>query len=356
MAKLAPRRMARKSDKTSLNGQERPVETSEGFQQADQEDRYSSNWDFLLAQGPVDSDLFFSFADVVYKAADPKKSKCVVLLTTNGGDANYAYRIGKLLQSRYQDLSICVPAHCKSAGTLIACAANSIIMLPFSELGPLDVQILKRDEIFERRSGLITTYAFRELKEKSFELFEYFMLNIKGRAPSISFKMASEIAGRVTADIMSNVYADINIESLGEDSRNLSVASQYSERLNRKFNNLLPTGIDDLVHRYVSHDFVIDADEAKALFRRVEKPTDTVMQILTANASEIWSSDSDSHVVKFLTSAHVNDNDQRGEDAVDELETKAATFFESAASSTADELDDGRDPFVRSSDGEWPKK
>jgi hypothetical protein len=352
VAKLAPRRSARRSGKTSLNGQQEPVGNSEAPQGADLPDRYAVGWDFLLARGPVDSKLFTAFVEAVYSDSAQLNKKGVVLLTTNGGDANFAYKIGKLLQSRYEDLSICVPAHCKSAGTLITCSANSIIMLPLSELGPLDVQILKRDEIFERRSGLITNYALEELKKHSFELFEHFMLNIKGRGASISFKMASEIAARVTADIMDDVYADINIESLGEDARNLSIASEYSERLNKKFNNLLPTGIEDLVHGYVSHDFVIDADEATTLFRRVEKPTATISRLLTTNAPEIWNSGRSGVVVKFLTNPHANEGDQDARDAGHELEVKAAPADGGAASATPAEVDKGGNGAVRTVNGD----
>jgi ClpP class serine protease len=40
-----------------------------------------------------------------------------------------------------------VSGYCKSAGTLIALGANELAFGEHGELGPLDVQIAKRDEV-----------------------------------------------------------------------------------------------------------------------------------------------------------------------------------------------------------------
>jgi hypothetical protein len=178
-------------------------------------------------------------------------------------------------------------------------------MAPFGELGPLDVQVLKKDELFERRSGLLTTYALKELKDTSFELFEHFMLNIKRRGGAISFKMASEIAGKITADIMDNVYEQVNVEAIGEDTRNLKVASEYCSRLDRRFQNIKMRGIESLVHGYVSHDFVIDFEDAQTLFKRVERPTASLQRMLSSNLDDMVVPRK-SAFVKMLTDQNTN--------------------------------------------------
>ena len=42
-----------------------------------------------------------------------------------------------------------IPRRCKSAGTLLLIGATSLIISDRGELGPLDVQLSKPDEIFE---------------------------------------------------------------------------------------------------------------------------------------------------------------------------------------------------------------
>ncbi len=305
MARLGSERPLRGKEVSTLSGRNSQKETNpaahDGQRPGLAQDRFAADWDYLLANGPIDDRLFSQILSEISAHSQNNNRNMVLFLVTYGGLANDAYRIGRALQDCYDDLVIFIPSFCKSAGTLIACAANAIVMTPFAELGPLDVQLLKRDELFERRSGLITNYALEVLKNKSYELFEHFMLNIKTRGGSISFKMASEIASKITSDIMKNVYEHINVESIGEDERNLRVASEYCLRLDQKFRNLQKGAIDALVHRYVSHDFVIDDHEAKQLFVRVERPTETLDQLLLENELELMRPLSDGYIVKMLT-------------------------------------------------------
>ena len=248
-------------------------------------DPYADGWDFIIASGPVDERLFGLIVEEV--TSKKEASKVALYLTTYGGLANAAYRIGRVLQAVYLDVTLVVPSLCKSAGTLVASSANTIVIFPFGELGPLDVQLLKRDELFERRSGLITNYALEELQKHTFELFEHFMLSIKSRGDAISFKMASEIAAKMASDIMNNVYSHINVDAIGEDARNLRVAIEYCQRLNKQFANLKKNSIRALVHGYPSHDFVIDREEALTLFERVGRPTETLMNVFKVHATDL---------------------------------------------------------------------
>lgn len=261
-------------------------------------DRFATGHDFLVASGAVDERLFGAIVREV--TSKKTEDKIVLFLTTYGGLANAAYRIGSFLPSIYDEVTLVATSLCKSAGTLVACAAKSLVVFPFGELGPLDVQLLKRDELFERRSGLITNYALKELQQHTFNLFEHFMLSIKARGDSISFKMASEIAAKIASDIMEDVYAHINVDAIGEDARNLAVASEYCTRLNKRYGNLKEGSITRLVHGYPSHDFVIDYQEALTLFQRVERSTDTLFKILAAYGTDLISPRSPS-VVQMVT-------------------------------------------------------
>ncbi len=193
------------------------------------------------------------------------------VLTTVGGDARAAYRIARLFQLVSKKFYLCVPSMCKSAGTLIALGAHEIVMNPFAELGPLDVQLVQRDEIDQSRSGLVVDTALEGLAKKTLETFETIMLHITfGSDKAISFEAASKVAANLTTGTMSEIYAQIKPDDLGNDLRNLRVAEAYGKRLAEYGRNTKSDAVSRLVHKYPSHDYIIDAEEAKTLFQKVD--------------------------------------------------------------------------------------
>lgn len=65
-------------------------------------------------------------------------SDLYIILHTMGGNADAAYHLGIRLQSYVpaeKKLYVIVPRYAKSAGTLLACAANEILLTPIAELG-----------------------------------------------------------------------------------------------------------------------------------------------------------------------------------------------------------------------------
>ena len=78
----------------------------------------------------------------------PRGSNIDFLLHTGGGDIDAAEKIVSMLRAAVGKdgrLRVIVPDFAKSAGTLIALAADKIVMSDSSELGPIDPQFLKRD-------------------------------------------------------------------------------------------------------------------------------------------------------------------------------------------------------------------
>jgi membrane-bound ClpP family serine protease len=116
------------------------------------------------------------FEELVYRflcKRKTKRKKLVLFLTTEGGMPHCAYRIGRWLQDAYPNgITVVVAGWCKSAGTLICIAAHHLLIADTGELGPLDVQIAKTDEVWgERGSGLVVEAAFEKLQQESFKLF-----------------------------------------------------------------------------------------------------------------------------------------------------------------------------------------
>ena len=66
--------------------------------------------------------------------------KLIVVLDSRGGSISASWRIAILVKSRQSPTMVTIPEKAKSSATLIALAANQIIMLENAELGPLDPQ------------------------------------------------------------------------------------------------------------------------------------------------------------------------------------------------------------------------
>ena len=96
------------------------------------------------------------------------RKHCVLILTTSGGDADAAYLMARYLRRSYEKVTICVFGYCKSAGTLLALGAHEIVMGERGELGPLDVQVSTKDEMFPSRSGLEIFASLEVLKAHAF--------------------------------------------------------------------------------------------------------------------------------------------------------------------------------------------
>jgi len=205
-----------------------------------------------------------------------RRENVLFVLVTLGGDPDAAYIIARHLQSQYQKFSLFVPELCKSAGTLIALGANELIISDYGELGPLDVQLSKKDELGEMQSGWVGVDALAQLQSRAFDTFEEFFLNIKIRS-RLTTKTCARIASDLTTGLYKPVYAQIDPMHLGVVNRAMSIAWDYGQRLVSKGSNIEDSKIDNtlntLIRGYSSHRFVIDRDEAKSLFRNVREPS-----------------------------------------------------------------------------------
>ena len=190
--------LARKNGSKSPNGQQKP-DGDKSQNPTKKVDPFSEGHDFLILNSPIEDGVFTRVMSCTTKRENKTNKRLVLALVTYGGAADVAYRVGRFLQSVYEDITVFVPSSCKSAGTLLALAANKIVMSPFGELGPLDVQLRVKDEIFGRRSGLTTRAAITDLQSHTFDLFEHFMLNIiRNSYGNVSFKVAADISARTT--------------------------------------------------------------------------------------------------------------------------------------------------------------
>lgn len=201
------------------------------------------------------------------------RANVLLLLVTDGGYPDDAYRIARWLQRRYQHLILYVSGYCKSAGTLLAVGAHKLVMSDRGELGPLDVQMPKKDEPSESQSVLDVQATLLELQgyaqETLVSTVSEINLGIEGPVP---LQMAMEIAADITIGLFAPLYGQIDPIDIGVAARARDIAYQYGERLLAVGENIAIEQLDRIVSDYPSHGFVIDREEAGELFCRVRKP------------------------------------------------------------------------------------
>ncbi len=229
--------------------------------------------DIIFYSGEIKSPNDFDF--VKQAKIFKKRPNAMLILTTIGGSADSAYRIARCIQRGYGDgkFILFVDGYCKSAGTLLALGADEIVMSDSAELGPLDVQLSKPDELFESVSGLTPMQAIGALREQAFAAFEddFVQLRVKSDL-QVSTRVALDIAAKLVTGLFEPIFAQLDPMRLGEMHRATQIAHEYGTRLIR--DNAKPNTLEHLVHNYPSHGFVVDRDEASTLFEHVREPSE----------------------------------------------------------------------------------
>ncbi|MGC2209622.1 MAG: hypothetical protein WA532_05870 [Candidatus Korobacteraceae bacterium] len=238
--------------------------------------------DLLVFSGAIESENSDDFIDKLVSYKAPRR-RAALFLCTYGGDPHAAYRIARALHRRYPvDIRILIPSYCKSAGTMIALCANSLGFSDFGELGPLDTQLTRPDEIDQRASGLEVFSTLRYLTDHAFACFEQNLLTILRRSGhSISTRLASEIATKLATGLVEPITAQLDPHRIGIAQRGLEVTKAYGKQLANMENMRYDaeTVVGHLVNDYPTHAFVIDREEAGTLFKNVDGFSEQEMSI-----------------------------------------------------------------------------
>lgn len=191
------------------------------------------------------------------------RRNAALFLNTYGGDAHAAYRMARAFGHHYGKLTLFVFGYCKSAGTLLALGFNHIVIDDSGELGPMDVQMASRDEMFEYNSGLDMIQAMDFLQRHARMTFHEFLHDIRFKT-RLGTKPAGEIARQITERVFSGIYSQLDPVRLGYVQRTMSITRAYGDRLAERSKALRSReALDALVYNYPSHDFVIDRAEAR---------------------------------------------------------------------------------------------
>jgi ClpP class serine protease len=231
------------------------------------------NRDLLVFSGDIEAGNVNTFIKQLL-AHKTRRSRALFFLCTYGGDPHAAYRLARVLRRCYpDDVRILIPSECKSAGTLIALCADSLGFSDFGELGPLDTQLSRPDELLQRSSGLEVFTTLQYLTDHAFACFEQNMLTIIRRSgQTVSTRLASEIASRLATGLIKPITAQLDPYRIGIAQRGLEVTKVYGRQLANTKNLRFDADkvVEHLVKDYPTHAFVIDQQEASTLFQNVD--------------------------------------------------------------------------------------
>ena len=267
-----------------------------------------------------------------------RRKNAILILGTFGGNPDAAFRIARSLQDNYSRFTVLLAGRCKSAGTLLVVGAHEIVMTPHAELGPLDVQIGKKDELVGLDSGLTVLDALNQLENKAFGLFEDAMLKIvQSSGGRVTFKTATHIAVELSKGIIARIMGQIDPMHIGEVSRALKIGEEYGRRLSEVSCNLKDDALTRLVHGYPSHGFVIDKHETTDLFVNVREALERELNLLKLVKSAVRNPVQGEIVIGILSEPK-----KESTNGTDNAEEIGAGGADSAQGSASDQEASGR--------------
>lgn len=236
------------------------------FSNLESEDR-----DLFLYSGAVDKQSVNELFKVVLGRKDQLRSNVSLILTTWGGDPHQAYRMARLLQKFYSNFRVVVMGPCKSAGTLVTIGANELAFGFLGELGPLDMQLYKPDEIGVINSGLDTLGALAIMRNHAFAVFEDCMMDIINKSRgTVSMKTASDVASQLVIGLFQPIVRQIDPHRFSEVNRMMKITKEYGKRLGMpNLKDEKESRLDNLIEDYPTHEFIIDKYEAETIFETV---------------------------------------------------------------------------------------
>ena len=192
-----------------------------------------------------------------------------IVIQSGGGNIHTAYQIAELLRLHAKQVFACVPRYAKSAATLLCLGADEIVMDRLAQLGPLDTQVF--DDAKGKAEFPSALNPFKALEQ--LQAFSLAALNASvkmlversGLSLNECVKHAIEFAVGTTSPL----FSQLDPEKLGEYSRALAIGSEYGDRLLRRSGWEDPRQrlevLNNLVHGYPSHDYIIDYRELQEL-------------------------------------------------------------------------------------------
>lgn len=156
----------------------------------------------------IDRDDTIGLVDLLHNV--PCGENVDLLLHTGGGDIDAAEKLVVMIRQKVgtANLRVIVPDFAKSAGTLIALGADSIVMSGTSELGPIDPQVIRSDHDGNRMAHSVLSYieAFEHhaevLKKEPGNVASQIMMNKLDPGTLKQFEAIRARAQRLAEDLL----------------------------------------------------------------------------------------------------------------------------------------------------------
>lgn len=143
----------------------------------------ATNSDVLVYCGDIVDGVEATIKDVIEDLqANPGKAKhekLSVLLTTGGGSLGPVKRMVNIFRNFYKEVDFIVPDYAYSAGTIMCCSGDRIIMSYYSVLGPIDPQVKNKDGNLVAALGYLDKVEELICKAKNNELTDAEFLILK---------------------------------------------------------------------------------------------------------------------------------------------------------------------------------
>jgi hypothetical protein len=200
-----------------------------------------------------------------------------LVIDSNGGFSDDAYKIATVIHEFCNTLNVMVPFKAKSAATILSLAANTIIMSPLAELGPCDPMI-NVDEALVKPTGLpIRLPSEEESTGKGRKQRQINALALRDFL-DISGILQKDKEGKVTGYDCDKLLpfcekGVLNPWLLGDFERSFKQASQWVENLltlymfkgNKEKLSRVPEIAHKLTEGYYHHGYPIGRREARDL-------------------------------------------------------------------------------------------
>jgi hypothetical protein len=189
------------------------------------------------AFGQMGSDVISQFAKVLSKVPTDK-DKIDILLISSGGDPVVSWRIICMLREKFATIGALLPWAAYSAATLLALGADEVVMHPFSNLGPVDPQLVTQRKVPDQPSGL-ETISFGSEDIRSFLDFVKSDVGISDQSQlQQSFELICKEVGAIpigTAKRSTQLSLSMSEKLLSLHMKDSSRVKTISETLNRSF-------------------------------------------------------------------------------------------------------------------------
>jgi len=236
-----------------------------------------------------------------FPGAEPEETINVILDST-GGPLDTAFRTALYLSRYAERLNIYIPRKAKSASTLIAVAGHSLVMSPFSELGPLDTQIRDPRNPTDYISALDCYQSVDYVREFGFSTLNQALKQLaKATQGKLLLTDSLTAAAQFAIGSITPMLSQTRSLDFGAWGRSLKMGQKYAQILISRAAELEQGRAENiaerLVYGYTHHFFPIDVTEARDIGLNPQEMAEDVYQ----STIEIVSTCSDNQIcIEFV--------------------------------------------------------